>query len=100
MEHHDDGPADCGLWCGDVDVTDLTKPGTKIDLEKMRSVGVISKRTKPRVIEGRSHPESGLPFKATTDENNATVTEHGKAGAGVSERQDVHVRPKVVEWKL
>lgn len=65
--------------------------------DKLLTIGVIGRRTRPTVVEGRAHPESGLPFKAVTDENNSTVTEHGARGAGVSERQDVHIRPKVVE---
>ena len=76
--------------------------GTPIDREKMRSIGVISKRTKPRVREGREHPETGRPFKSTTDELNNTVTEHSTAGRapGVSDRQDVNVRPKPVHLKI
>lgn len=75
---------------------DLTQPGTPIDREKMRSIGVISKRTKPKIVEGKSHPKSGLPFKSVTGEDNATITEHGKKKSGVSERQDVVVRPETV----
>lgn len=75
--------------------------GTPIDIEKMRSIGVISKRTRPLVDEGRQHPESGMRYKAVTDENHATVTEHSAPGAtGTSIRQDVHVRPKTVEGLL
>ena len=62
-----------------------------VDLERLRSVGVISRRARDRVTGGRVHPESGLPFKAVTDELGNTVTEHGKAGAGVSSRQDVTI---------
>jgi hypothetical protein len=76
---------------------DLTKPGTPIDRDKLASIGVIGKRTRNTVIEGRAHPESGLPFKSVTDERNNTVTEHGARGAGVSQRQDVEIRPKIVE---
>jgi hypothetical protein len=43
--------------------------------ERMRSIGVISKRTRPRVTEGRQHPESGVPFK-TTETEAGSVTEH------------------------
>lgn len=67
--------------------------GTPIDLEKMRSIGVLGKRTRPIVEEGKSHPDSGLPFKATTDELGNTVTEHTVPGTGVSSRQDVQVTP-------
>jgi len=68
--------------------------------ERMRSIGVISRRSRPVVREGREHPESGLPYKATTDELRATVTEHGAAGSGVSARQDVLIRPKTIKYKL
>lgn len=44
-------------------------------------------RTRPRVREGRSHPETGVPFKATTDELGATTTEH----ATQDDRVDVTV---------
>ena len=66
--------------------------------EKLLSIGVISKRTRSTVIEGREHPDSGLRFKATTDEMNNTVTEHSERGAtAVSARQDVEIRPKTVK---
>lgn len=76
--------------------------GTPIDREKMRSIGVISKRTKPRVVEGRHHPDSGRRYKAITDEAGNTVTEHSAAGAapGVSDRQDVDIHPQTVNMKL
>lgn len=57
-------------------------------LEKMRSIGSISRRTGDQVTEGRD--ARGQRFKATTDELNNTVTQ--RAG----DRQDVHIRaPKV-----
>jgi hypothetical protein len=69
----------------------------KIDREKYLSIGHLSYgRTRPQIVEGREHPDSGLPFKATTDELNTTVTEHGATGTGVSDRQDVMLRPTVV----
>jgi hypothetical protein len=58
---------------------------TPIDLEKFRSIGVISKRTRPQVREGRR--DDGVRVKATTDELGNTVTEHAKG-----DRQDVHIR--------
>lgn len=64
--------------------------------DKLLTIGVIGKRSRNTVLEGRAHPETGLPFKATTDSSNNTVTEHGAYGSGVSERQDVHVRPTTV----
>lgn len=76
--------------------------GTPIDREKLLSLGVISRRTGNKVREGREHPETGRPYKATTDELGATVTEHSTAGRapGVSDRQDVNVRPKAVHLKI
>jgi hypothetical protein len=70
------------------------EPG--IDLDKLRSIGHISRRTGSRSRSGREHPESGLPFKAVTDELGNTVTEHGKAGSGVSGRQDVNIQAQPV----
>jgi hypothetical protein len=67
--------------------------------ERMRSVGYISRRSRPTVRSGRAHPESGLPYKATTDEH-GTVTEHGAAGSGVSSRQDALVTPPTHRVKL
>lgn len=64
--------------------------GTPIDLEKLRSIGVISKRTGATVVEGR-RPD-GVRIKATTDELGNTVTEHAVRG----DRVDVLVRPETV----
>jgi hypothetical protein len=70
-------------------------------LERMRSVGYLSRgRTRDRVREGRSHPDSGKPYKATTDELGGTVTEHGTPGTGVSSRQDAHIRPATITYDL
>jgi hypothetical protein len=76
--------------------------GTPIDRDKLRSIGVISQRTKERVREGKAHPDSGRPYKATTDEVGNTVTEHSAPGRapGVSDRQDVNVRPAVVRMQI
>jgi hypothetical protein len=72
------------------------EPG--VDLEKLRSVGQLrGGRTGDRSTSGREHPESGLPFKATTDELGNTVTEHGDPASGVSARQDVEIRPDTVQ---
>lgn len=44
--------------------------------DKLLSVGYLARgRTRARVREGRSHPETGKAFKATTTEA-GTVTEH------------------------
>jgi hypothetical protein len=74
------------------------EPG--IDLEKLRSIGYVSRRSMSRSRSGRVHPESGLPFKVTTDELGNTVTEHGDPGSGVSARQDVEIRPATVRADL
>jgi hypothetical protein len=70
-------------------------------LEKLRSVGVMrGGTTKDRVTEGRD-ADTGTRWKATTDELNNTVTERTeRAASGVSERQDVHLRPETVRYKL
>ena len=67
-------------------------------LERMRSVGYLPRgRTQARVSEGREHPDSGEPYKATLDELGNTVTEHGQPGSGVSDRQAVHIRAQPVQ---
>jgi hypothetical protein len=48
---------------------------TPIDLDKMRSIGVIGRRTRPVVTEGREHPQTGKAWKRIEDEVGA-VTEH------------------------
>lgn len=60
--------------------------GTPIDLDKLRSIGVISRRSGPTVREGRR--ADGVRVKAVTDELGHTVTEHNVPGG----RQDVHIR--------
>ena len=72
------------------------EPG--VDLERLRSIGQISRRTAARSKSGREHPESGLPFKTTTDELGNEVTEHGSSpGSGVSGRQDVNIHAPHVD---
>ena len=69
--------------------------------DKIKSVGYLSGgRTRSREASGRAHPESGKPYKATTDELGNTVTEHSDPGSGVSCRQDVEVRPQTVRKTL
>ena len=60
--------------------------------DRMRSIGYLSRgRTRSvSVVEGRGHPETGVPFKATTDERNHTTTEH----ATPDDRVDVLLRPE------
>ena len=44
--------------------------------DKVRSLGFISGgRTRTQVVEGRTHPETGVPFKTTITEA-GRVTEH------------------------
>ncbi len=59
--------------------------------ERMRSIGVISRRSGNRVREGRDHPETGARWKATTDEAGTTHVEHAKG-----DRVDAVVRPQTV----
>jgi hypothetical protein len=76
--------------------------GEKLDLEKLRSIGYLSRgRTRAKVVdEGRSHPDSGEPYKTVRDENGNDVTEHGAPGAGVSDRQDVNIHAQTVHHEL
>ena len=68
--------------------------GKPVDLDRLRSVGSLSRgRTRDQVTEQRL--PGGGRTKAVTDELGATVTEHSKAGTGVSHRQDVMVRPGI-----
>lgn len=62
--------------------------GTPIDLDKMRSIGVISRRSDNRVQEGRDG--DGKRYKATTDDVGNTITQRA------DDRQDVTIRaPKI-----
>lgn len=67
--------------------------GTPIDLGKMRSLGVLGKRSGNVVREGRR--ADGVRVKATTDELGNTVTEHAKG-----DRQDVTIRPSTINLKI
>jgi hypothetical protein len=70
-------------------------------LEKMRTVGYLTRgRTTSRSTSGRTHPQSGEPYKTTTDELGNDVTEHGKQGSGVSDRQDVNIHPQPIHLDL
>ena len=62
--------------------------------DKLLSIGVLPKGlpSKTKVTEG--HGEHGR-YKATTDEQGNTVTQHSKG-----DRQDVTVRPKPVDISL
>jgi hypothetical protein len=80
----------------------MSTEGTpEFDLDKLRSIGHLSKgRTMSRAKSGRAHPETGLPYQTTRDELGNDVTEHGTAGSGLSERQDVMIRPETVHLDL
>jgi hypothetical protein len=65
--------------------------GTPIDIEKMRSVGIISRRTRPVVTEGREHPETGVAWKTVTTEA-GSQTEHNTR----DDRVDALVTPETV----
>lgn len=67
------------------------------DLEKMRSIAV-GRRTRDRVVEGKT--EDGGRYKSTTDELNNTVTERSSGISGVSEGQDVTMRPQTVKGRM
>lgn len=58
--------------------------------DKVRSIGVISRRSGPVVREGRR--ADGVRVKATTDELGNTTTEHAKG-----DRQDVHIRAPLIQ---
>lgn len=60
--------------------------------DKLLSIGVISKRTRPHVREGREHPDTGVAWKATTDEGGTTHIEHNTK----DDRVDAVVRPTTV----
>lgn len=69
--------------------------------DKLKSIGfLVHGRTRSRSQSGREHPDSGLPFKAVTDEAGNTVTEHGTPGSAVSARQDVEIRPDAIEKRV
>jgi len=65
--------------------------------EKIKTIGVIGSRPRKHEVTGREHPDSGKPFRSVTDETGNVVTEHSEPGSGVSFRQDVEIRPSVVE---
>jgi hypothetical protein len=75
--------------------------GGKLDLDRLRSIGHLSHgQTRSRSRSGREHPESGEPYKVTRDELGNDVTEHGKPGSGLSDRQDVNIRPGVIHFDM
>jgi hypothetical protein len=72
-----------------------------LDRDKLGSIGHLKGgRTMSRSTSGREHPDSGLPYQVTRDEAGNDVTEHGKAGSGLSERQDVEIHAGTVHHDL
>ena len=72
-----------------------------LDLEKLRSIGHLKGgRTMSRTTSGREHPDSHLPYKVTRDELGNDVTEHGKAGSGLSQRQDVEISAETIRGEM
>jgi hypothetical protein len=63
--------------------------GTPIDIDKFRSIGVISKRSRPVIREGRR--ADGVRVKVTADETGKTV-EH----ATKDDRVDAFVTPQTI----
>lgn len=61
------------------------------DREKLKSVGTVSRRTRPRVREYRD-PADGHRIKAVRDELGHVTTEH----ATKDDRVDVNINPGVV----
>ena len=59
--------------------------------EKLLTLGVISKRTRPVVREGREHPETGKAWKSVSTDA-GTVTEHNTR----DDRVDALVTPQTV----
>lgn len=77
------------------------RPAVSEFAEKIKSIGFLS-GGRTRIVEktGREHPDSGKPYRSVTDELGNTVTEHSDPGSGVSCRQDVEIRPDVVQARL
>ena len=77
------------------DVTTGRAPETPEQfLARMRSVGVLGRRSGNVVREGRR--ADGVRVKATTDELGNTVTEHAVKG----DRQDVMINAQTVKMKI
>lgn len=69
--------------------------------DSLKGIGFLSRgRTMSRSRSGREHPDSGEPFKVTRDELGNDVTEHGKQGAGVSDRQDVLIHAGTIHYDM
>ena len=69
--------------------------------DRLKGIGFLSRgETKSRSKSGRSHPDSGEPFKVTRDELGNDVTEHGRRGSGLSDRQDVNIHAETVRYDM
>lgn len=64
----------------------------KLDLEKLRSIGHLSKGRSGAKVKEYKDPEDGHRIKATTYEQGTTVTEHNTP----DDRQDVMIRPQTI----
>lgn len=64
--------------------------GTPIDVGKLRSLQVMGTR-RPRFVEGKAHPETGVAYK-TTITDAGTTTEHNTK----DDRVDATARPETV----
>ena len=64
--------------------------GTPIDVVKLRTLSFGS-RGRTVVREGREHPETGRPWKATSTEAGTTIEHNTK-----DDRVDVRVRPETL----
>jgi hypothetical protein len=63
--------------------------------DKLLSLGIIGRRSRDQIREGREHPETGKAWKSVTNEA-GTVTEHNVKG----DRQDVVARPATVRMVI
>ncbi len=63
--------------------------GTPVDLEKLRSIGVISKRSRPVVTDARR--ADGVRIKITSDETGRTIEHNTK-----DDRVDAIVTPQTI----
>lgn len=81
----------------------LTQKGglmaTPVDLDKLRSLAVIGRRTRPQVREWRGG--DGIRRQAITDEHGNTQTFHARSTEGRdTERVDVHIAAPTVRVNL
>lgn len=63
--------------------------------DRLLGIGVISRRSRPLVTEGREHPETGRAWKRTEDDG-SIVTEHNTR----NDRVDAVVKAKPVVTTL